>query len=243
MTSSFKQDHALRHQLAECERRIGYQFSDKSLLRDALTHASGVTDRLESNERLEFLGDAILGAIVCEILFRRFPEFLEGELTRLKSIVVSRHTCAKISAAIGLQQFLILGKGVAAGHLPHSLLADAFESLVAAVYLDGGMEAARSVVERLLLPEIEAAAADQAGGDYKSQLQQITQRDFGTTPTYRVVDEKGPDHCKWFKVAAQIGDRLFPPAWGRSKKEAEQHAARNALAELDAEPPPFPPNH
>ncbi len=243
MTLSFDQDDAVDRRLAECERRIGYRFADKTLLRDALTHASGVADRLESNERLEFLGDAILGAIVCEMLFRRFPEYLEGELTRLKSIVVSRHTCAKISAAIGLGQFLLLGKGMPSNHLPSSLLADAFESLVAAVYLDGGTDAVRAFVERFLTAEIEAAATDELGGDYKSQLQQITQRDFGATPNYQVVDEKGPDHCKWFKVAAHVGPRVFPAAWGRSKKEAEQRAARNALAELDAQPPPFPPSH
>lgn len=243
MTLSFDQDDTLDRRLADCELSIGYRFADKSLLRDALTHASGVADRLESNERLEFLGDAILGAIVCELLFRRFPEYLEGELTRLKSILVSRQTCAKVSTAIGLGRFLILGKGIPSHQLPSSLLADVFESLVAAVYLDGGGEAAHQFVERFLGAEIEAAAADVLGGDYKSQLQQITQREFGATPNYQVVDEKGPDHCKWFKVAALVRTRIFPAAWGRSKKEAEQRAARNALAELDAQPPPFPSNH
>lgn len=243
MTLSFDQDDTLDRHLADCEQSIGYRFADKSLLRDALTHASGVADRLESNERLEFLGDAILGAIVCELLFRRFPGYLEGELTRLKSVLVSRQTCAKVSASIGLGRFLILGKGIPSNQLPSSLLADVFESLVAAVYLDGGGEAAHQFVERFLGAEIEVAATDVLGGDYKSQLQQITQREFGATPNYQVVDEKGPDHCKWFKVAALVRTRIFPAAWGRSKKEAEQRAARNALAELDAQPPPFPPNH
>jgi ribonuclease III len=227
--------------LTECERRIGYEFSDKNLLQASLTHASGAEHRLASNERLEFLGDAILGVVVCELLFRQYPEYLEGDLTKIKSIVVSRQTCAKISEALGMQEFLILGKGMATHpSVPSSLLADVFESLVAAIYLDGGDRAAREFLERHVGPEIELAVGGEMGSNYKSMLQQLAQREHGTTPVYQLLDEKGPDHSKCFKVAAQIGNSRYEPAWGRNKKEAEQRAARNALNEMGGQTLPFP---
>ena len=188
----------------------------------------------------EFLGDAILGAVVCEILFRQYPDYLEGDMTRIKSIVVSRQTCTKLSEALGMQEFLILGKGVVTHpSVPASLLADVFESLVAALYLDGGDAAARRFITDLLTPEIDLAVEGETGGNFKSLLQQLAQREHGTTPTYQLLDEKGPDHSKCFKVAAQVGSHRFQPAWGRNKKEAEQRAARNALSELSGQSPPF----
>jgi ribonuclease III len=227
--------------LAACEERLGYVFSDKGLLRSALTHASGAQHRLASNERLEFLGDSILGAVVCEVLYHQYPEYLEGDLTRIKSIVVSRQTCAKISEALGMQEFLILGKGMTTHPtVPRSLLADVFESLIAAVYLDGGPEVARRLILEHVGPEIELAAGGEVGGNYKSLLQQLAQREHGTTPTYQLLDEKGPDHSKCFMISAQIGAARYQPAWGRNKKEAEQRAARNALSELHGDHPPFP---
>ena len=227
--------------LERCERRIRHAFANKSLLREALTHASGAEHRLASNERLEFLGDAILGAIVCELLFEQYPNYLEGDLTKIKSAVVSRHTCAKISEALGLQEFLIVGKGMATGQaIPPSLLADVFESLVAAVHLDGGPQAARRFIAEFLGPEIELVATGELGGNYKSLLQQVAQRESCMTPLYELLDEKGPDHRKCFKVAARVGNVRYPAAWGRNKKEAEQRAACNALAELNGEPPQFP---
>ena len=219
-----------------CEHRINYEFQNQSLLLSALTHASGAEHRLASNERLEFLGDAILGAIVCELLFQQYPEYLEGDLTKIKSVVVSRQSCAKISEALGLDDCLILGKGMAANPvIPPSLLADVFESLLAAIYLDGGDPPARRFVLEYIAPEIELAAAGELGGNYKSLLQQLAQRDLGTTPTYQVLDEKGPDHAKCFKVSAVVGGQNYQAAWGRNKKEAEQRAARNALAQLNGE--------
>jgi ribonuclease-3 len=227
--------------LEVCEERIGYVFSDKGLLRAALTHASGAQHRLASNERMEFLGDAILGAVVCDLLYHQYPEYLEGDLTKIKSIVVSRQTCAKISESLGMQEFLILGKGMTTHPtIPSSLLADVFESLIAAVYLDGGTLAARRFIEEYLGPEIELAAGGEVGGNYKSLLQQLAQREHGTTPTYQLLDEKGPDHSKCFKISAQVGSHRYQPAWGRNKKEAEQRAARNALNELHGDCPPFP---
>jgi len=227
-------------QLERCEERIDYHFHNQDLLRSALTHASGAEHRLASNERLEFLGDAILGGVVCEMLFRQYPEYLEGDLTRIKSIVVSRQTCAKISESLGMQEFLILGKGMTTHpSVPRSLLADVFESLVAAIYLDGGHEAARRFIAEHVQPEVELAVEGALGSNYKSLLQQLSQREHGTTPVYHLLDEKGPDHSKCFKVAAQVGSRCHQPAWGRNKKEAEQRAARNALSEISGQPAPY----
>jgi ribonuclease-3 len=227
--------------LDTCEQRIGYIFRNRNLLQSALTHASGALHRVASNERLEFLGDSILGAIVCEMLYHRFPEYLEGDLTRVKSVVVSRITCAKISESMRLDECLFLGKGMTnSPTVPPSLLADVFESLVAAIHLDGGHAASQAFIEMHMGPEIDLAVGTEHGSNYKSLLQHLAQREFTTTPTYQLLDEKGPDHSKCFKIAAQIGRNRYQPAWGRNKKEAEQRAARNALCEINGEPIPFP---
>ena len=226
--------------LQSCEAAIGYVFQDKSLLIAALTHASGAQHRLASNERLEFLGDAILGSVVCEMLFHQFPDRLEGSLTKIKSVVVSRQTCAKISEALGLESFLIIGKGMSNGKpVPRSLLADMFESIVAAMYLDGGRPCAVDFIQRQMQPEIDLAASGTADDNYKSMLQQIVQRDYSSTPSYLLLDERGPDHDKYFLIAAQFDNREFPAAWGQNKKEAEQRAASNALAVLNGEDLPY----
>ena len=216
---------------------LEYRFANTQLLRAALTHASGADHRLGSNERLEFLGDSILGAIVCGRLYEKFPDYLEGELTRIKSVVVSRRTCAKISERLGFEGFLILGKGMGSqDQTPSSILADVFESLVGAIYLDGGMDAAKRFIVRHIEAEIDETVDGQNGNNYKSNLQHIAQRQFGETPTYLLLDEKGPDHSKCFKIAAQIQGHRYSPAWGRNKKDAEQRAAMNALSEIDGEP-------
>ncbi|MFP6603138.1 MAG: ribonuclease III [Pirellulaceae bacterium] len=228
-------------EITSCEQQLGYTFQDKSLLSLALTHASGADHRLASNERLEFLGDAILGSVVCQRLYQKYPESLEGDLTTIKSAVVSRQTCAKVSQNLGLEKFLVIGKGMTNSEsVPLSLLAGLFESLVAAIYLDGGEKSARCFIERYLDPEIELVASGESGENYKSSLQQLAQRDFGSTPVYQLLDEKGPDHAKCFKVAAVVSDKAFAPAWGRNKKEAEQHAACNALAQVENNPIPHP---
>lgn len=227
--------------LARCQHRLGYQFRDVQFLESALTHASGADHRLSSNERLEFLGDAILGLVVCEQLFTLFPDQLEGDLTKLKSVVVSRQTCAKISQALGLREFLVLGKGMTTHPaVPPSVLSDVLESLIAAIYLDGGMGPAREFILTYFDPEIESAASGDSGGNYKSLLQQFAQREHGVTPTYHLIDEKGPDHSKCFKMSAQIGRDRYAPAWGRSKKESEQRAAHNAICQLRGDAVPFP---
>jgi ribonuclease-3 len=226
--------------LEECQKAIAYTFRQPELLRAALTHASGADTRLASNERLEFLGDAVLGLVTCEQLFHRFPEYQEGDLTKVKSVVVSRRTCARISRALNLGDFLFMGKGMHVhAAVPASLLADVFESLVAAVYLDGGLEAARTLILRYVGPEIEEMAEGAHGGNFKSLLQQVAQREWNATPQYQLLDEKGPDHSKCFKIAAVIGRHRYAAAWGRNKKEAEQKAAMNALAQINGEPVPF----
>jgi len=230
----------LKAKLERCERAIGYVFQDKDFLLAALTHASGANHRLASNERLEFLGDAILGMVVCELLYHQFPQYLEGDLTRIKSVVVSRETCARISKSLELEGCLILGKGMASqSRVPPSLLADVFESLIAAIYLDGKNNAAREFIETHMGPEVDRAVSGESGSNFKSLLQQQSQKDFGNTPTYRLLDERGPDHSKCFKIAAAVDGASYTPAWGRNKKEAEQKAACNALAEMSGETAPY----
>ncbi len=234
--STTESTDALTDLFERCQCRIGYRFRNIKMLEAALTHASSADHRLESNERLEFLGDAILGEIVCEQLFHRFPDQFEGELTRLKSIIVSRQNCARVSCQLGLGDFLILGKGMTTTPgVPRSVLAAVYEAMVAAIYLDGGRAAVDEFVIRSMSESVEAAIAGETGGNYKSQLQQLAQREHGVTPHYRVIAEQGPDHSKCFKVAAEIGKRRFVAAWGRSKKESEQRAAENALCELQSE--------
>lgn len=218
----------------EVEKIVGRRFADPLLLSLALTHASVTEDRLNSNERLEFLGDSVLGLIACERVFRRFPDMLEGDMTKIKSMIVSRATCATISRTTGLHTLLLLGKGMRnGGDPPSSLAAAVLESVIAAVYLDGGLEAARAFLEPHLDPLIEEAALSGHQQNFKSVLQQYAQQNLSTTPLYRVLDEQGPDHAKCFKIGVEIGGRQFTSCWGQSKKRAEQMAALNALRELD----------
>ncbi len=225
--------------LDRCQQVLGYCFKNSELLRGALTHTSSANTRQASNERLEFLGDSVLGLITCETLFLDFPEYQEGDMTKIKSSVVSRDSCARFSQEIGLGDFLFLGRGMKLNPaVPSNLLADVFESIVAAIYLDGGMEAVKPFVCRFVKPEIERVIRDVAHNNYKSLLQQIAQRDSGDTPRYEVLDEQGPDHARSFKIAVVIGTRRFAAAWGQNKKSAESRAAKNALAELNGEPIP-----
>jgi ribonuclease-3 len=230
--------------LAECEAVLGYNFQDRTLLFHCLTHASGAKTRLASNERLEFLGDSVLGLIVCEMLFKRFPEATEGELTRIKSILVSRTTCAKISLQLGCDRLIFVGKGLKVSErVPESVVAAVFESLIAGVYLDGGLEPARQLIERVMDPEIDLTTQQDHGRNFKSLLQQYSQKNLGATPIYKLLDQRGPDHSKWFKVAATIGQHAYAPAWGANKKEAEQRAAHNALFELEGKIIPTHPDN
>ncbi|MBN1491700.1 MAG: ribonuclease III [Phycisphaerae bacterium] len=213
---------------------IGYRFRDPDLLVAALTHSSIADHRLQSNERLEFFGDAVLGMVICQELYTRFPDLLEGELTKIKSSVVSRNTCADASRAMGLPELLFLGKGMAGrSRLPNSLAAAVFEALIAAIHLDGGglTEARRFILEQMESRITEAADSEHQN-NFKSQLQQHAQKVLNGTPLYELLDEQGPDHSKCFEVCVMIHGRRFGSAWGPSKKEAEQKAAYNALCEL-----------
>ncbi|GAF74296.1 unnamed protein product [marine sediment metagenome] len=219
--------------LQQIEQIIGYKFSNRNLLSKALTHSSAADNRLLSNERLEFLGDSILAVVICQTLFERFPGYLEGDLTKIKSMLVSRSTCAQVAGQLGLQKFLKVGKGLASGRaLSGSLAAGLLEAIIAAIYIDSGFGAARSFILRTFAPLIDQADAEQAQGNFKSLLQQYAQQQFNATPIYELLDEKGPDHDKCFECQVVFADRHFLSAWGRSKKEAEQKAAFNALAEL-----------
>ena len=221
-------------QLRACEAAIGYSFFDRNILKHSLTHSSIAPTRGQSNERLEFLGDAIMGAAVCEYLFETYPEYSEGELTRIKSSVVSRQTCAKMSNRLKLDRFILLGKGLAIHErIPSSVLAAVFEAIIAAIYLDGGWSVAKKFVMETLSDEVARVGKSTHGQNYKSQFQQVAQKNFGETPVYRMLDEKGPDHAKCFQIAASIGSQIFPAAWGPSKKEAEQNAAQNALESIE----------
>lgn len=237
-SSSFDSQQAM---LESAESLLDYSFKDRNLLLSALTHASGADSRVGSNERLEFLGDSVLGLLICEHLYRLFPEMLEGELTKIKSVVVSRRTCAKISRTLNLDRFLILGRGMTTqATVPASVMAAVFESLVGALFLDGGLRVARRFVLAHTAPEIERSANGHHGGNYKSLLQQMSQKQFGAIPTYRTVEEIGPDHSKTFRVAAVIAQHEYESAWGQNKKEAEQRAALNAICQIQGLEVPYP---
>ena len=227
--------------LVRTEKVTGYGFSNPDLLLTSLTHSSFAGTRLESNERLEFLGDSVLGLVICEELYRRFNGWLEGELTKVKSFVVSRRVCATIADEIGLTDLLILGNGVdTRSALPTSLRAAVYEAVIGAIFLDGGIEPTRSFILRTVTPHIDRCTATENQDNHKSSLQQFAQRWLAATPHYESLDEQGPDHCKCFEVCVVIGGRRYPSAWGASKKEAEQEAARRALEQLRAAIPQEP---
>ncbi|MHC4645706.1 MAG: ribonuclease III [Planctomycetota bacterium] len=222
-----------KENLRQIEQIIGYRFRDSRLATTAFAHASGVDNRLLSNERLEFLGDAVLAAVICQTLFERFPNYLEGDLTKMKSMLVSRRTCARVVKQIGLQKYLKVGKGMTGSRaLLGSLAAGLLEALVAVIYIDGGFDAARTFVLNTFASLIDRADAQQAQGNFKSLLQQYAQQHLNVMPVYELLDEKGPDHDKCFESHVVIADRHFASAWGTNKKEAEQKAAYIALVEL-----------
>lgn len=220
-------------QLESVQTRLGYRFSDITLLHRALTHASVTDARKDSNERLEFLGDAVLGLVCCELIYGLYPEHLEGEMTKIKSTVVSRLTCAAIARDLGIDQHLVLGKGMQGQRaLPQSLAAATLEAVIAAIYFDGGLQAARGFLGPILAPLIHRAAESGHQENFKSVLQQHAQQRFACSPAYLVLDEKGPDHAKCFEVAVEIDGKRYPSCWGQSKKQAEQQAALLALGML-----------
>jgi ribonuclease-3 len=219
--------------IQRAQKILGYVFHDPQLLKEALTHASIADNRLCSNERMEFLGDAVLDLVICEALYHRFPEYMEGDLTKIKSAVVSRRTCAEVSNETGLTDLLITGKGVGSGlSMPSSLAAGVYESIVAAIYLDGGFEVIKEYILRTMGPKIELIVQSAYQQNFKAILQQHAQKIMSATPMYELLDEKGPDHSKCFEVCVVIDGKRYESAWGPNKKMAEQKAALLALEEL-----------
>jgi ribonuclease-3 len=230
--------------LDACQRAIHYYFRDVSLLENALTHSSIKSDDRPSYERLEFLGDSVIGIVIADYLYHLRPDFDEGDLTKVKSEVVSTDGLADAAIACGLDKFLAVGRGILMKNVvPRSLIADVFEGVVGAVYLDRGYETVRLYVLDLLGPRVRDALSDRSPRNFKSVLQQVAQRDFGETPFYEVLRESGPEHARAFEVVAVVGRRRFGVARAPTKKEAEQAAAKLALQTILMEkssrkPPP-----
>ncbi|CAG0944158.1 Ribonuclease 3 [Anaerolineae bacterium] len=227
--------------LSDLETTLGIPFRDKSLLTRALTHRSYLNENPDlpflDNERLEFLGDAILDFVAAEFLYQRFPEMSEGDLTSLRAAVVKGETLARFANDLGLPQFLLMSRGedAAGGRIRAALLAGAFEALIGALYLDQGLDAARNLILRFLSAEAERAHHQRLDRDPKSMLQEMSQGARQVTPQYRLVETHGPDHAKEFTIAVIIKDQEYGRGTGRSKQIAEQEAARVALETLQEE--------
>ena len=219
--------------IKDLEAAIGYKFKDISLLQNALAHSSYANERwhnsLMSNERLEFLGDSILGMMVAEYLYRTFPDRPEGELTRMRADMVCEQTLAAVAGRIDLGRHLLLGNGEeqGGGRTRNSILADAVESVIAASFLDGGMEAARQFIQKFILVEVPVKKLHNV--DYKTGLQELVQQKKNQVLTYTLVGETGPDHDKRFDVEVKLNGKVVGLGSGSSKKRAEQDAARAAM--------------
>ena len=230
----------LRDEFEDLQTRIGYRFRDRGLLEHALTHksrsAEDATGGVADNESLEFLGDAVLGLVVADTLFHQYPAYNEGQKSKVKAAVVSTQTLARQAEEIRLGEHLILGRGEekTGGRFKQALLADAYEALIAAIYLDGGLDAAAAFLRRELKQSMDAGVAQTFAPDYKSALQEKLQALGHPLPEYRLSGSEGPDHRKTFNIEVVVNGEVFGAATGRAKKEAEQEAARMALARLDA---------
>ena len=224
--------------LVALQETLKVSFNDLSLLEQALVHSSYINENPGfapvSNERLEFLGDAILGFVVAEKLYQDFPDLAEGEMTKLRSVLVRRDTLARIARAIRLGGYLYLGRGEEASGGRHKLanLAGALEAVVAAVFLDRSLAITREFVLKLLEEELQKVVKQGTVVDYKSQLQELTQSSYRSTPDYRLLEEVGPDHDKRFTVEVRAGDVVLGRGSGKSKKMAETEAAHSALEQL-----------
>jgi ribonuclease-3 len=221
--------------LRTIEKKIGVTFKDKALLRQAFTHRSYLNENrnlgLEHNERLEFLGDAVLELVVTDFLYKKYPKKPEGELTALRSSLVNSTILAAISTELGYNEFLLLSRGEAkdVGRARQFILANTFESVVGAVYLDQGYDACEKFINHILTPHIKEIEEKRLWIDAKSFFQECTQEKIGVTPSYKTVKEQGPDHDKEFVVAVYISDTKIAEGKGKSKQEAEQDAARKGL--------------
>ena len=222
-----------KSQFTALQEELGYQFADSSLLLRALTHVSHERDDgADHNEVLEFLGDAVLDLAVSDLLMRRFPARSEGDLSKMRAALVNTSALAEKAAQLDLGALLCLGKGEerSGGRTKPSILAGAFEAVLGAVYQDGGFEAARRLVERYFIGDVKEKKLGQQ--DYKTRLQEISQMLFHAPPTYRIVAESGPDHDKRFVTEIAVGGKVLGRGEGKTKKQAEQQAAKKALGEL-----------
>ena len=225
-------------ELSSLKNELGYEFKDIGLLREALQHSSYVNEQsdpaLQDNERLEFLGDAVLDLVITHILMNHFPQTREGELSRMRAAIVNESQLAVVAQKLNLGQYLLLGKGEALSHGEEksSILADALEAVIAAVYMDGGLKNAFDVIERQFSRVISQVGERLAAEDFKSRLQELVQVRFKTIPHYTVIAESGPDHDKTFEIRLSIGTFLTTHGTGKSKKAAEQVAAQVAFEEL-----------
>jgi ribonuclease-3 len=223
--------------LAALQKTLGIRFNDPSLLEQALVHTSYLNENpaiATSNERLEFLGDAVLGFIIAEELYQRLPQSSEGEMTELRSSLVRGDAVSRMAKAISLGNYLYLGKGeeVSGGRRKPANLAGALEALIAAIFLDHGSSVARAFILRLVDKELKKALSQGIEPDYKSQLQELIQAKHQQTPTYQVIKAMGPDHDRRFTVEVKLGDTVLGSGSGKSKKSAEAEAARSALDQL-----------
>lgn len=219
--------------LQHFEEKLHYRFKNPGLAVQALTHSSAKDRDFSCNERLEFLGDAILGHVVSEYLYHHFPGYEEGDLSTMKSIIVSAKTLADKAKMLDLEKVIILGRGLAEKkNLPRSILCNAFEAIIAALYLDGGFDVARDFILGNIRFKVDEILKDEHEKNYKSLLQDYAQRNLAIIPNYRVIKETGPDHKKTFQVEVELDGKQFGPAWGENKKEAEQRVAKLALETL-----------
>lgn len=231
-------DKLEKAKLKELEKNLGFKFKDRDHLRRALTHRSYANENrlppTEHNERYEFLGDAVLELSISQLLMREFPEYSEGELSKLRASIVNETQLAELARGLQLGNFLYLGKGEeqTGGREKASLLADAFEAILGAMYQDRGWDKTCPMVERYYAPVFEAVGAGNYIKDFKTQLQEESQSRFHAIPKYRLVKESGPDHQKTFEVNLYIGESLYGIGKGMSKKSAEQEAAKEALDKL-----------
>ena len=221
------------------EKSLGYQFHNPALLEEALRHSSYANehrgDNVFSNERLEFLGDSVLGFVTAEYLFAKHPTAPEGELTRIRALLVCEDSLHEVAQRLQLGEYLKLGHGEEScgGRTRPSILADATEAVFAAVYLDGGIRAASELIHRVLLDKEREETAEAKRRDYKTKLQELVQRTPNQVLTYRLIGEQGPDHDKVFSFAVLLNDTVVGTGEGRSKKEAEQMAAKDALESMN----------
>jgi len=231
-------EHDLSGLIHDCHADLGVAFNSRALLCKALTHRSALqgngNDVEDSNERLEFLGDSVLELVVNEHLFRHYPDKREGDLTKMKSLLVSRSVLARRAVTMKLGRYLFLSQAEdeAGGRTRPSILADAYEAVLGAVYLDRGFGAARLFVKRHLLDDAEAILADQTHANFKNMLQELVQAEYKTYPRYRTSSEDGPDHKKQFTVEVMVHGKAFGAGKGANKKQAEQEAAKAALGAL-----------